>query len=127
MHVRDAVSKSLETLRSSGEIGGALDASVTVYTSGELQDLLAVLGDELRFVLITSKAQLEPMEQKPDACEIQVANGLNFAVHSEKTTGGKCVRCWHLREDVGTSPDYPEVCSRCISNVHGDGESRKVA
>lgn len=127
MHIRDAVSKSLETLRSSGEIGGALDASVTVYASGELQDLLAVLGDELRFVLITSKAQLEPMEQKPDACEIQVANGLNFAVHSEKTTGGKCVRCWHLREDVGTSPDYPEVCSRCISNVHGDGESRKVA
>lgn len=125
--VRDAVSKSLETLRSAGDIGGALEASVTVYASQPLADILEKLGDELRFVLITSTATVSSLETKPADVDTLSVNGHAFAVQSTKATGEKCVRCWHLREDVGSNEQYPEVCDRCISNVHGQGESRAIA
>jgi len=125
--VRDAVSKSLETLRAAGDIGGALEASVTIYASQEVSTVLQKLGDELRFVLITSTADVKSLDDKPAALETLTVNGSEFAVESSKASGQKCVRCWHLREDVGTNPEYPEVCSRCISNVHGEGEQRSIA
>ena len=125
--VRDAVSKSLENLRSAGEIGGALEASVTVYASEELARSLTKVGDELRFVFITSTASVAPLDQKPAEVEMQVVNGHEFAIQTGKATGEKCVRCWHVRDDVGTDAEHPEVCSRCISNVHGTGEQRTIA
>ena len=126
-HIRDAVSKSLETLRSVGDIGGALEASVTIYASADVASVLEKLGDELRFVLITSTATVSTMDAKPADIETQSVNGHDFAVASTKATGEKCVRCWHLRDDVGTNKQHPEVCSRCVSNVHGDGEHRAIA
>jgi isoleucyl-tRNA synthetase len=39
----------------------------------------------------------------------------------------KCVRCWHQREDIGHSPDHPELCSRCVVNIVGAGEQRRYA
>jgi isoleucyl-tRNA synthetase len=39
----------------------------------------------------------------------------------------KCVRCWHLRSDVGSDPSHPELCARCVVNVEGPGEERKFA
>ncbi len=125
--VRDAVSKSLETLRSAGDIGGALEASVTVYASTEIQQVLEKLGEELRFVLITSTASVQSIANKPDNAETLSINGFEIAVHSTKASGNKCVRCWHLRDDVGTDTSHPEVCDRCISNVHGAGEQRAIA
>ncbi|MGQ7847854.1 isoleucine--tRNA ligase [Granulosicoccus sp. 3-233] len=125
--VREAVSKSLENLRSAGTIGGALEASVTVYASDALAQILARLGDELRFVFITSTAAVESLDQKPAEAEMHSASGLEFAVQTSKASGEKCVRCWHLREDVGTDSEHPDVCGRCISNVHGSGEQRSIA
>lgn len=125
--VREAVSKSLETLRSAGTIGGALEASVVVYASDALAQTLAKVGDELRFVFITSTARVESLDQKPADADLQSVNGLEFAVVTGKASGEKCVRCWHLRDDVGTDSDHPAVCSRCISNVHGEGEQRNIA
>jgi isoleucyl-tRNA synthetase len=125
--IRDAVSKSLETLRSAGDIGGALEASVTIYASSEVASILEKLGDELRFVLITSTATVRTLDSKPaDAASLSV-NGHDFAIQSSKASGEKCVRCWHLRDDVGSDEQYPEVCSRCVSNVHGQGEHRAIA
>ena len=125
--VRDAVSKSLETLRAAGEIGGALEATVTVYASPEIKNTLAKTGDELRFVFITSKAELSDLSAKPETLETLSSNGHPFAISVDKAGGKKCVRCWHLRDDVGTNSSHPEVCDRCISNVHGDGETRQIA
>jgi len=125
--VRDAVSKSLETLRSAGDIGGALEASVTVYASTEVASVLEKLGDELRFVLITSTATVSTMASKPADIDTVSVNGHDFAIQSSKASGEKCVRCWHLRDDVGSNEQYPEVCDRCISNVHGQGEQRAIA
>ena len=125
--VRDAISKALETLRAAGEIGGALEASVTVYASSEIAKILEKTGDELRFVFITSAATLTDIADKPAELDSLSSHGHAYAVSAEKAVGSKCVRCWHLREDVGTHAEHPEVCGRCISNVHGSGEQRSIA
>ena len=40
----------------------------------------------------------------------------------------KCVRCWHRSDDVGTNPDHPEACGRCVTNVtEAEGEKRLFA
>jgi isoleucyl-tRNA synthetase len=43
------------------------------------------------------------------------------------STQPKCVRCWHLRSDVGIDPRHPELCARCVLNVEGPGEERRFA
>jgi hypothetical protein len=54
--VRAEVSKVLEELRVAGKIGSSLQAEVEIRASGAKHDLLASLGNDLRLVLICSKA-----------------------------------------------------------------------
>jgi len=122
---RGEVSRVLEGMRKAGEIGSSLDAEVTLYCDGELRDSLAKLEDELRFALITSYAELKPLaEAGGEAVETEVAGLKVTAVASSHP---KCVRCWHHREDVGSHPDHPELCGRCVENVAGEGEARRFA
>lgn len=122
MQVRDAVSRELERLRKQGEIGSSLDAEVTLYCSPQLLLQLAQLEDELRFVLITSYANIKSLSEKPeDAYATDLADVFIAVQPSEHA---KCVRCWHHREDVGQSDAHPELCGRCVSNVDGVGETR---
>ena len=37
----------------------------------------------------------------------------------------KCERCWHHNETVGQDAKHPTLCSRCVTNVEGDGEIRR--
>jgi len=59
--VRESVSKSLEKLRAAGDIGSALEASVVVYGSDAINQTLSKVGDELRFVFITSTASVQAL------------------------------------------------------------------
>ena len=56
--VRAEAQKELEALRVAGAIGSALAAEVEIHASGERYRALAALGDDLRFVLITSSAKV---------------------------------------------------------------------
>jgi len=124
--VRIAVSKQLEQLRKDASIGSSLDADVTVYTSGITFEALNKLDEELRFVLITSGAKVENIENKPE--DAVKAEGLNNVWLSVKASEAqKCVRCWHHQESVGSHADHPELCERCVENVVGEGEARKYA
>jgi isoleucyl-tRNA synthetase len=120
---RNAVNKVLEGKKDVG-IQKSLEAEVTVYAGGELQQALAKLGDELRFVLITSTADIKPVSEAVDA-ELTEVEGLQVSV--VKTTYAKCDRCWHHSEDVGTHTEHPEICGRCVENIAGDGEQRLYA
>ncbi|WP_415882696.1 isoleucine--tRNA ligase [Neptuniibacter sp. QD34_54] len=124
MTVKTAVNKQLETERSDGNIGGSLEAEVTLYCDDALQALLGKLEDELRFVLITSKAAVAPLADAQDANDTEL-EGLKVSV--VKSAADKCPRCWHFREDVGQDSDDPELCGRCVDNVKGAGESRSFA
>ncbi|MDH0747920.1 isoleucine--tRNA ligase [Pseudomonas sp. GD03842] len=125
MAVKAAVNKELENQRTQKAIGGNLQAEVTLYAEDALTGDLSKLGDELRFVLITSKANVAPFASAPaDAVVTEVA-GLKLKV--VKSGYAKCGRCWHFREDVGANAEHPEICGRCVANISGAGEVRHYA
>ena len=111
--VRAEVQKELETVRVAGGIGSSLQAEVTLHVSPDTQALLAPLGDDLRFVLITSQARVTAA----DADRVEVT----------PSTAKKCERCWHYRDDVDAHTDHPGLCGRCVSNLAGEGEVRNHA
>jgi isoleucyl-tRNA synthetase len=123
--VRDAVNKEIENQRGAGKVGSALEAEVYLYCGPHLKQQLDALGDELRFVLITSFAKVIAEHAGPvDAVATDVP-GLTLKI--EATTQAKCERCWHRREDVDKNPDYPGICGRCVENIKGPGEVREYA
>lgn len=125
MAVKAAVNKELENQRNAKTIGGNLQAEITLFVDGPLSGVLKKLGEDLRFILITSRAEVATFDEAPDeAVESEVA-GLKLLVRKSGST--KCARCWHHRDDVGIDPNHPEICGRCVSNVFGNGEVRRYA
>jgi isoleucyl-tRNA synthetase len=108
--VRALVQKELETVRQAGAIGSSLQADVAIVADGATYDALASLGDDLRFVLITSAATLK--------------RGDELAITVTPSEATKCERCWHWRTDVGRDPQHPAICGRCVANLSGAGEPR---
>jgi isoleucyl-tRNA synthetase len=121
---KEAINKVIEEQRNQGVIKGSLGANVCLYAEPKLYDSLAKLGDELRFVTITSKAQLLSIK---DGSNIPESTLTGLRVSLEHSTSEKCVRCWHFIDDVGSQPQHPEVCARCVDNISGDGEIRAHA
>jgi len=128
LEVRAAVSKELEGLRVEGKIGKSLEAEVDLYCGREILDRLAWLEDELRFVLITSEARLHPAHEHAGSdVHVKLATGDELWVRARASEHAKCSRCWHRRSDIGTDPEHPEICGRCLDNVIGNGETRRYA
>jgi isoleucyl-tRNA synthetase len=125
--VREAVSRELEKLRIAGEIGSSLDAEVDLYCDGTLHDNLSHLDDELRFFLITSYARVHPAAARPEWAVTTQPAGQSLGIAVSASPHPKCARCWHHRDDVGSHPDYPDICRRCVDNVAGGGEQRRFA
>ncbi|VAX05459.1 Isoleucyl-tRNA synthetase [hydrothermal vent metagenome] len=121
--VRAAVSKHLEDARKAGSIGSSLDAEIDLYCGDQLRQQLEKLGDELRFLLITSYARLHAVADRPETAVDTDIPELSVVV--SPSNHNKCVRCWHHREEVGSNAEHPELCSRCVVNVAGDGEVRR--
>ncbi len=126
LETKEKISKELEELRNQKEIGSSLDAEVQIWNAPEY--LKKIENDELRFVFITSYADLENGEAPVEAKSIKNSDGAEYSIVVKKSNHKKCVRCWHHREDVGSIAQHPELCSRCVSNLpDGQGESRKYA
>ena len=108
--IRDVVNKHIETLRADGKVGSSLQAEISLEVTPEDFALLNSLGEDLKFVFITSAITL-------------VAGGsMNTQVQASINT--KCERCWHYRDDVGIEKAHPTICGRCTSNLYGAGETR---
>jgi isoleucyl-tRNA synthetase len=113
---RAEAQKVLESLRGEGRIGASLQAEVIVKAQGERHAALASLGDDLKFVLISSAATL-----------VEVAEEEAQSVTAAALELPKCERCWHYREDVGHADAHPTLCGRCVDNLFGAGEARSHA
>jgi isoleucyl-tRNA synthetase len=111
--VRDVVNKDIEAVRSSGQLGSSLQAWINIAAPKDVADLLMSLGDDLKFVTITSQVT------------VTAADSLSVSVSA--ASAKKCERCWHYRDDVDHDADHPGLCGRCTSNLYGAGEERKVA
>ena len=111
--LREAVNKEIEVLRSQGQVGSSLQAQVSLRVSDADHALLQSLGQDLRFVFITSA--------------VDFAVGDAPLAKVSPSTHTKCDRCWHYRADVGQDAKHTTLCSRCICNLHGAGETRLFA
>ena len=114
---REVVNKSIEEQREKGLIGSSLQARVELTvpqdTHAEMMAALSSLGDDLRFVFITSAIALKA--------------GDALSVRATPSKDAKCERCWHYTPDVGQNAEHPTLCGRCVSNLFGDGETRSHA
>lgn len=122
--VRTEVNKALEAARREKQIGGTLEAEVTLFADEALTNLLAKLEDELRFVMLTSKAEVLALSEAEGALETELA-GLKVQVKA--IDAAKCERCWHHSDDVGSNAEHATLCGRCVTNVEGEGEVRHYA
>jgi len=113
LKLREEVNKEIELVRSQGLVGSSLQAEVDLTLAKNDMQLLQSLGEDVRFVFITSALRLHAGE----ALGIKVA----------PSAYTKCDRCWHYREDVGHDTAHATLCGRCTSNLFGAGESRLVA
>jgi isoleucyl-tRNA synthetase len=111
--LRALVVKKLEESRTAGEIGSSLQAEVTLTVPEADERILASLGDDLKYVLITSSAA--------------VRRGGEAAVEVRASHHAKCERCWHWRADVGSDRRHASLCARCVKNLEGPGEERAHA
>jgi isoleucyl-tRNA synthetase len=108
--LRNPVRKKIEELRAAGQVGSSLQAEVDFYAGGGDDELLRSLGEDLKFVMLTSAARVH---RASGELRVEVAPSLHR----------KCERCWHYRPDV----DDEALCGRCRSNLHGPGEKRRYA
>lgn len=110
--VRAQAQKDIEVLRAAGELGSSLQAEITISAEGEQFAALNALGDELKFVMITSQAKLKQGE---------------FGIEVSASSEQKCERCWHYHPTVSTVAGHETLCARCNDNLHGAGEVRAHA
>ena len=114
-NTREMANKKIEEKRAAGLVGSSLQAELDIYASGPALDSMKRLGDDLRFVFITSRATVHHRE------------GAGLGVDVMPSAHKKCERCWHYRADVGSDSAHPEICARCVSNLFADGEPRQYA
>ncbi len=118
--VRGQAAKEIEVLRATGQVGSSLQAELDIYASPTAYDMLASLGDDLRFAMITSRVSLHK-DSEIDTAMPQCRVVVTASAHK------KCDRCWHYRVDVGSDAEHPHICGRCVSNLFGTGEHRTHA
>jgi isoleucyl-tRNA synthetase len=111
--IREAVNKDIETLRAEGQVGSSLQANVVLTAPAADHAILSSLGEDLKFVFITS------------AIDLVAGDAVSAGVSASTDT--KCERCWHYRADVGADKTHPTLCGRCCSNLYGAGEARRSA
>ncbi|QWD86728.1 isoleucine--tRNA ligase [Polynucleobacter paludilacus] len=112
--IRSEVTKAIEIEREAGNVGSSLQAELVIKLPEPDFAILNSLGNDLRFVTITSSASIELHQGL-----------LEIAVRASQCK--KCGRCWHHAADVGSNADHPDLCGRCISNLFASGEHRLFA
>ncbi|MDE3209505.1 MAG: isoleucine--tRNA ligase [Pseudomonadota bacterium] len=123
--MRDSASRVLEGMRKAEQIGAALEAKLVIHADQAMVERYAPMADELRFFFITSELRLDLAGGQPENAVLTEVEGADAWVSASVNEAAKCVRCWHRRDDVGSHPEHPELCGRCVGNVEGPGEDRR--
>ncbi|MGD0350712.1 MAG: isoleucine--tRNA ligase [Verrucomicrobiota bacterium] len=110
--LRDLVLPKLEAARQSKIIGKALEAKLLIRGTGvEAMHAAVKYKEDFRELLNVSKLDVEIVDSRVDPhsflTEVIVA-------HAD---GQKCERCWHWETDVGSNPEHPTICGRCVGAV----------
>jgi isoleucyl-tRNA synthetase len=98
---RETLLPELEKARQEKKIGKALDAKVEIVIP-QVQNQMSD-RDLLRELLNVSELK------------VKVGDPISHSV--SKADGQKCERCWHWETDVGSNPEHPTICGRCVAAV----------
>ena len=109
--LRELALPELEKSRQAKEIGKALEAKLT-FTGPAL-------------ALAEAKANVEALRELLNVSQLELKDEAEgpLKVCVSKASGEKCERCWHWETDVGSHPDHPTICARCVKAVE---ENKKV-
>src|SRR6266436_1861260 len=103
--IRDLALPALEKARQAKQIGKALEAK------------LILAGPES--IVANAKAHSESLRELLNVSQLELSSGTEerSAVSITKAAGEKCERCWHWETDVGSNPEHPTICGRCVKAV----------
>lgn len=115
LKAREVVTKALEVARQEKRIGHSLGAAVSIYADEEWRELLESI-ESIGSIFIVSQVGLYKADDRPaGSVELEDVQGLWVAV--EPASGQKCERCWVITPEVGTDPEHPTLCPRCLAVV----------
>lgn len=114
--VRANTAKEIEVLRAAGQVGSSLQAEINFHVNDADFEALESLGEDLRFVTITSSAKV-----------YRAASEVEQKILVSPSGHKKCERCWHYVTDVGSHAEHPTICWRCVDNISGNTKQRKYA
>jgi isoleucyl-tRNA synthetase len=101
LELRGEVTKAMEEARKAGLVKQPNEALVTIEGPADVL-ALARETEELRALLLAGDVALRP--------------GATTRARIERAPGGKCERCWNVRE-LGARADHPTLCARCAGVV----------
>jgi isoleucyl-tRNA synthetase len=113
---RADAAKEIEVLRSAGQVGSSLQAELEFHATEASFVAMNSLGDDLRFVTITSSAKVVKVAKESEQKIVVTASKYK-----------KCERCWHYVSDVGSDAEHSTICKRCVTNLFGKPARRKYA
>jgi len=114
----DSVLPQLERFRQMKTIGKSLEASVAIKAVGVYLEYIKDRAEELRELVNASQIKIEVLEEKLPWNELGKAVTI-----INKADGQKCERCWHWETDVGSNPEHPTICARCVAAVKENAAS----
>lgn len=120
-NLREGVTAAIEPHRQAGDIGQSLEARIDLYFENaddhERARSVAEMpsGGDLRSLFIVSEVECHPGQAPADCFRAESLPGVGIGF--SRTTGIKCVRCWRYVPKVGSHPDHPEICDRCLEAV----------
>ena len=103
--------KKIEEIREKGEVGSSLQAELEIVAKPSIYKHLLSFQEDLKYIFITSSVSIKEAEGET-----------KISVYASPHS--KCDRCWHYAESVGSIKEHSNLCSRCYSNISGQGELR---
>jgi isoleucyl-tRNA synthetase len=103
--LRELALPELEKARQAKQIGKALEAKLTFTGSSPALAAAQAHLESLRELLNVSQLEFQP------------GGGGAVSILVSKAAGQKCERCWHWETDVGSRPEHPTICARCVRAV----------
>ncbi|QCI17403.1 isoleucine--tRNA ligase [Buchnera aphidicola (Aphis helianthi)] len=120
--IKNEINKFIEEEIKNKQINNSLEASIILYVRPEIKEKLNLLGDELKFIFLTSHVVVENYDVAPKNTKTSLLFS-KFKISLKKSKEKKCQRCWHYNIS-NLNQNNHEICTRCISNTQGNGEKR---
>ena len=104
--LREQLLPKLEVKRKEKVIGKSLEAKMRLYVErgGDIAELAK------------DKDMLGEFRELANVSQFEITNDYDADL-VVRADGQKCERCWHWETDIGSNPEHPTICGRCVEAV----------